>query len=165
MNTGSSKKTSRALKVCVGASSGGHMTELLGLLATVGNWPTQPSVYVTTREIWAKKLYELGPTYLVGECDRNKPLSIVATAWRALWFVLRERPDVIITTGSLPIAIVCMLAKLLTGAKFVWIDSVAQLDDLSMSGKMVMKRADLFLTQWPEVAARYPKAQYVGELQ
>ena len=141
------------------------MTELLGLLSTLNGWPVKPSVYVTTREIWAKKLYELGPTYLVGECDRNKPLKILSTLWRSFVFVMRERPDVIVTTGSLPIAIVCMLAKTLIGTKFVWVDSVAQLDDLSMSGKMVMKRADLFLTQWPEVAERYPKARYVGELQ
>ena len=155
----------KAIKLCVGASSGGHMTELLGLLSTAENWPVKPSVYVTTREIWAKKLYELGPTYLVGECDRNKPLKILATIARSFWFVIKERPDVIVTTGSLPIAIVCMLAKKLLGTKVVWIDSVAQLDDLSMSGKMLLKRADLFLTQWPEVAERYPEAKYVGELQ
>lgn len=155
----------KPIKLCVGASSGGHMTELLGLLSVSADWPVQPSVYVTTREIWAKKLRERGPTYVVGECDRKKPLQIVLTAMRSTRFLIKERPNVIITTGSLPIAIVCLLAKLMYGAKVVWIDSVAQLDDLSMSGKLLLKRADLFLTQWPEVAERYPEARYVGELQ
>ena len=153
----------RPLKVCVGASSGGHMTELLGLLSTVETWPVRPSVYVTSRQIWAKKLKELGPTYVVGDCDRNKPLQIVMTAIRSFRMVAKERPDVVITTGSLPIAIVCLLAKSF-GAKIVWIDSIAQLDDLSMSGKLVRKYADLFITQWPEVAERYENAEYVGEL-
>ncbi len=139
------------------------MTELLGLLSTVETWPTKPSVYVTSREIWAKKLEVFGPTYVVGECDRNKPLQMLRTLWLSLRLVVRERPDVVITTGSLPIAIVCLVAKAF-GAKVVWIDSIAQLDELSMSGKLMLRYADVLLTQWPEVAARHAKAEYVGEL-
>jgi len=154
----------KKLKVCVGASAGGHMTELLGLLKTSDTWPAQPSVYVTTREIWAKKLRERGPTYIVGECDRDKPLKMLQTIARGLYFILKERPDVIITTGSLPIAIVCVLSKLI-GTKVLWVDSLAQIDELSMSGKLMLKFADVLLVQWPEVAERYPKAEYVGELQ
>ncbi|MGI9317821.1 MAG: hypothetical protein ACR2QW_10840 [bacterium] len=140
------------------------MTELLGLLETVEIWPVKPTLYVTTRDIWAKKLEVLGTTYIVGECDRHKPFRILLTFARSLYFVLKERPGVVITTGSLPIAIVCLTAKLF-GSKVVWIDSVAQLEDLSLSGKLMLNRADLLLTQWPEVAARYPGAEYVGELQ
>lgn len=140
------------------------MTELLGLLTTVENWPLQPSVYVTSREIWASKLRPLGPTYVVGECDRTKPFKIAYTLWKSFWFVLKEKPDVVISTGSLPIAIVCLIAKKIRGTKIVWIDSIAQLEDLSMSGKMLLKQADVFLTQWPEVAEQYAEAEYVGEL-
>jgi UDP-N-acetylglucosamine:LPS N-acetylglucosamine transferase len=139
------------------------MTELLGLLSTVDMWPVKPSIYVTSRSIWAKELENLGPTYIVGECDRNKPLQILATAWRSFLLVLKEKPDVVITTGSLPIAIVCLFAKVF-GAKIIWIDSIAQLDDLSLSGRLVAKYADLLITQWPEVAEKHAKAVYVGEL-
>ena len=140
------------------------MTELLALLETVDIWPEKPALYVTTREIWADKLRVLGKTYIVGECDRKKPVKIFLTFLRAVRFVFKERPGVVITTGSLPLAIVCLVAKLF-GSKVVWIDSVAQIEDLSMSGKLMLNRADLLLTQWPEVAARYPGAEYVGELQ
>jgi len=151
-------------KVCVGASSGGHMTELLSLLDQTRYWPFQPNLYVTTREIWAAKLRERGPTYIVGECDRGKPFQIILTLLRSIWFVAKERPDVIITTGSLPIAIVCLVAKLIR-CKILWIDSLAQIDDLSMSGKLMLKYADVLLVQWPEVAEKYEKAEYAGELQ
>ncbi len=139
------------------------MTELLGLLTTVDSWPVQPSVYVTSRELWAKKLGELGRTYVVGECDRNKPIQIFRTLSLSFRVIARERPDVIITTGSLPLALLCLVGKLF-GSKIVWIDSVAQLDDLSMSGKLVRRFANVFLTQWPEVAQKYDNAEYVGEL-
>lgn len=157
-------KKNKPLKVCVGASAGGHMTELLGLLKTAGSWPVQPSVYVTTREIWAKKLREHGPTYIVGECDRDKPFGMLMTVFKSVYFIVKERPDVIITTGSLPIAIVCIVSKLIR-TKVLWIDSLAQIDELSMSGKLMLKFADVVLVQWPGVADKYPKAEYTGELQ
>lgn len=140
------------------------MTELLALLQHMQTWPVQPSVYVTTRQVWAAKLEKLGPTYVIGEADRNKPLQGLMVVWRALRVVVKERPDVVVTTGSLPIAMVCVWARLF-GAKSVWIDSIAQIDDLSMSGKLMRKVASLCLTQWPQVAARYPDVVYVGELQ
>jgi len=154
----------KQFKVCVGASSGGHMTELLGLLETIDIWPVKPTLYVTTREIWANKLRTRGTTYVVGECDRNKPFKILLTLIRSLYFVLKERPDVVITTGSLPLAVVCLVAKVFR-SKVIWIDSLAQLEDLSMSGKLMLKFSDLLLAQWPEVAAKYPAVEYVGELQ
>jgi UDP-N-acetylglucosamine:LPS N-acetylglucosamine transferase len=160
----SRKKVAKDIKLCVGASSGGHMTELIGLLQTQRTWPVQPSVYVTTREIWAKELRRRGKTYVVGECDRGKPLKIINTLIRSLWLVLRERPDVIITTGSLPIAIVCVVSKCF-GAKVLWVDSIAQMDELSLSGNLMLRFADVLLVQWPEVAEKYGAVEYVGELQ
>jgi len=157
-------KNNLNLKICAGASSGGHMTELFSLLSEIDAWPVKPSVYLTSRSIWASKLQEYGPTYVVGECDRTKPLQILITAWKSLSFILKERPDIIITTGSLPIAITCLIGKVF-GTKIVWIDSIAQIDELSMSGKLVLKYADVFFTQWPEVAEKhYPKAEHKGEL-
>ena len=57
----------RPLKICVGASSGGHMNELLKLLERSKCWPHQPSFYVTTLEALAGKLRQKGPVYIIGE--------------------------------------------------------------------------------------------------
>jgi len=70
---------------------------------------------------------------------------------------------VVITTGSLPLAIFCFLGKLF-GARIVWIDSIANVEKLSLSGSFVRRFADLFLTQWPEIAAKYRNVEYVGSL-
>lgn len=77
--------------------------------------------------------------------------------------VKKERPDVVITTGSMPMALLCFVSKCF-GSKVIWIDSIASIRHLSMSGRMVYLVADLILSQWPEVAARYSKVEYVGEL-
>jgi UDP-N-acetylglucosamine:LPS N-acetylglucosamine transferase len=75
--------------------------------------------------------------------------------------VLRERPDVVISTGAAVGCIVCFLGKLL-GAKVVWIDSITNVERISLSGRMVRYIADLFLVQWPELAKRYDNVEYVG---
>jgi len=156
-------KKQGALRICVGASAGGHMNQLLKLLEMSKSWPQLPSFYVTTLEALAEKLVQQGPVYVIGECNRQRPLKALRVLMRSFKVVIKERPDVVITTGSLPLAIVCLSAKLF-GAKIVWIDSIANVERLSMSGQIVRHFADLFLTQWPELARNCRDVEYVGEL-
>lgn len=151
------------LRICVGASAGGHMNELLKLLEASRSWPQPPAFYVTTLEALAEKVAQLGPVYIIGECNRQHPLKALGVLMRSLRVVLKERPDVVITTGSLPLAMVCLSAKLF-GAKIVWIDSIANIERFSLSGRMMLPFADLFLTQWPELAQRYKNVEYAGAI-
>lgn len=151
------------LKICVGASAGGHMNQLLKLLAASENWPQRPSFYITTLPQLAEKLEKFGTTYVIGECNRLHPLMTILVFLKAFKIAFTERPDVVITTGSLPLALICLSAKLF-GAKIVWIDSIANVDKFSMSGSMVRPFADLFLTQWPELAKKHKNAEYAGTL-
>ena len=57
----------------------------------------------------------------------------------------------------------CLSAKLF-GAKIVWIDSIANTKKFSVSGRLMYHVADLFLTQWADLAQKHIKAQYVGNL-
>jgi hypothetical protein len=67
------------------------------------------------------------------------------------WIVFKERPDVIISTGAAPGYIAIRLGKLF-GARSIWVDSIANVEQLSMSGALAGGRADLWLTQWPHLA-------------
>ena len=152
------------LKLVVGASAGGHANELIRLLdiAEAGLWP-EVMAYVTTLQLTAEAFAKRGKAvHLVGESDRKKPLRAVAVLFRSFALAARLRPDVVITTGSMPLAVFAICAKLF-GAKIVWIDSVAQIEDLSLSGKIMRHVADLCLAQWPEVAAKYRNVEYAGE--
>ena len=153
------------MKLVVGASAGGHANELLLLLkAAEGIWPMEPSAYVTTMAITAKGFSERGrPVYVIGESDRRKPLQAVLVVFRAMTLAFRIRPRCVVTTGSMPLAIFCLWAKLF-GSKIVWIDSVAQIDAMSMSGRVMRHFADLCLVQWPELVSGYPGVEYAGEV-
>lgn len=153
------------LKLVVGASAGGHANELALLLkAAKGNWPVEPAAYVTTLEITAQGFAVHGkPVHVIGESDRGKPLQATAVLWRAARLAWRVRPDAVVTTGSMPLAVFCIWAKLF-GAKIVWIDSIAQIEAMSMSGQLMRHVADLCLVQWPDLVARYPGVEYAGEV-
>ncbi|MCA9449678.1 MAG: UDP-N-acetylglucosamine--LPS N-acetylglucosamine transferase, partial [Candidatus Omnitrophica bacterium] len=68
-----------------------------------------------------------------------------------LRILLRVKPDVILSTGAAPGYMAIRLGRLF-GAKTIWLDSIANVEELSLSGQQVGKFTDLWLTQWPHLA-------------
>jgi UDP-N-acetylglucosamine:LPS N-acetylglucosamine transferase len=151
------------LKICAGASAGGHTNQLLRLLGYSEAWSAQPSFYITTAPELKGVFGNEERTYMLGECNRKHPFIAFAVIFRSLKILFIERPDLIITTGSMPIAIFCVISKLF-GTKVVWIDSIANTKKLSMSGYFMRFFADVFLSQWEEVSKKYKGVEYAGEL-
>jgi UDP-N-acetylglucosamine:LPS N-acetylglucosamine transferase len=89
---------------------------------------------------------------IVPDANRWAKLKLIWTALNVLWVLLRERPDVIISTGAAVGYFAIYFGKKL-GARTVWVDSMANVEALSMSGQKARPYADLWLTQWPHLAA------------
>jgi UDP-N-acetylglucosamine:LPS N-acetylglucosamine transferase len=89
--------------------------------------------------------------YTFRDVTRWDKLRWVQTISKLIWILLRERPDVVISTGALPGYFALRLAKWF-GARTIWLDSLANVEELSMSGQKIAKHADLWLTQWPHLA-------------
>jgi len=157
-------KNKGKLRICLAASAGGHITQLLKLTAS---WNGYETFCVTTTEVLRNKLSKLGEVYVVGECNRQHPVRVIKVLLRCIRIAFRERPDVVISTGAAAGCILCFLCKMY-GAKVVWIDSVTNVERISLSGRMVRHIADLFLVQWPELAgrykSRYKRVEYVGAI-
>lgn len=139
------------------------MTELASLLEFKDHWPVEPSMYVTTMDISVGAVPADTTSYIIGECDRHQPIMAVRTLVKSFFIACRERPDVVITTGSLPLAMFTLTCKMF-GAKIIWIDSIAQVNRISMSGRLVRRFSDLFFVQWPELAENRANVHYSGEL-
>lgn len=90
---------------------------------------------------------------LVPDCNRNERTKMIACATRLAAIMLVVRPQFIITTGALPGLIGCALGRLV-GARSLWIDSIANGEEMSMSGYKARSVATVCLSQWPEVAER-----------
>jgi UDP-N-acetylglucosamine:LPS N-acetylglucosamine transferase len=66
--------------------------------------------------------------------------------------VARQRPDWVVTTGAAPGYFALVAGKLL-GARTIWIDSVANVEELSLAGRKARRWATHWLTQWPQLAS------------
>ncbi|OHB73628.1 MAG: hypothetical protein A2Z25_11755 [Planctomycetes bacterium RBG_16_55_9] len=146
------------LRICLAASAGGHASQLMSLSES---WRGYDTFCVTTTEVVRNKLSEYGRVYVVGECNREHLLRVCKVLIRCTWIALKERPDVVISTGAAVGCLLCLLCKML-GAKIVWIDSITNVERMSLSGRMVRRIADLCLVQWPELAQKYKNAEFVG---
>ncbi len=142
-------------RVLAVASSGGHWVQLRRLGPA---FEGHDVAYLTTDP---GHRAEVGQArfYTVGDANRWNKLALLRSALKVLWVVLRERPRVVVSTGAAPGYLAIRFGKLL-GARTVWIDSVANVDELSLSGRMASTTADLCLTQWPHLAGE--RVQYRG---
>ena len=134
-------------RVLAVASSGGHWIQLRRLEPAFAGHDV---AYLTTN---AGHRGEVGRArfYTVADANRRSACALVRSALQILWVLARERPDVVVSTGAAPGYLAIRAARLF-GARTAWIDSVANVEELSLSGRMASTRADLCLTQWPHLA-------------
>lgn len=135
-------------KLLLGASGGGHWIELRRLEPAFQGFST---AYVSTLASYASVVKD-HRYYVVPDASRFSLWGFVGIFTRAIWILLRERPDVIVTTGSAPMLPFIVLGRLF-GAKTLWIDSVANSEHISTSGKIAKRIAHRCVPQWPDVAA------------
>ena len=102
--------------------------------------------------------------YLLPQINRRQkdfPWRFVKLLIAAGKIMLREKPDLVVTTGALVSFPFCVYGKLM-GAKVVYLETFARVNDRSLTGRLVYPIADLFLVQWESLLEFYPKAKYVG---
>jgi UDP-N-acetylglucosamine:LPS N-acetylglucosamine transferase len=92
--------------------------------------------------------------YSVPDANRRRPVALILLIVQMVWIMVRQRPDVVISTGAAPGYIGLLFGKLFR-AQTIWVDSIANVDQLSMSGRLAGKAADLWLTQWPHLATNH----------
>ena len=139
------------------ASSGGHWVQLRRLAPAFDGHAV---TYVTTHAGHRDEVGEAG-FRTVADVSRASRVALLVTALRIFWIALRVRPTVVVSTGAAP-GYLALRAGALLGARTVWIDSIANAEELSLSGRMASTRADLCLTQWPELAAG--SVRYAGSV-
>jgi UDP-N-acetylglucosamine:LPS N-acetylglucosamine transferase len=137
----------RRARVLLVASGGGHWVQLLRLRPA---FEGADVAYVCVRPAYAADVP--GCRYFtVNDATRWNKVMLAVMALRLLVVLLRVRPDVVVSTGAAPGYFALRFGKLL-GARTVWIDSIANVEKLSMTGTLVRKWADRWLTQWPHLA-------------
>lgn len=154
------KNGGSSVKVLFAASSGGHYEQLMMLKPLMQKYD---SVLVTEKTDYASGNGQM-KTYYMRQINRKELLFIpkfIANTFRALRVIIKEKPDVMITTGVLAIVPLALLMKLFR-KKLIYIESFAKITSKTLTGKMLYKRADRFYVQWEKMLELYPKAIFLG---
>lgn len=135
-------------KILAISSGGGHWVQLLRLRPAFEGCEV---VYATVSEGYRADLCEGAGFRVIPDSNRSSKIGLIHSAWSIFWLVFRLRPDVVVSTGAAPGYFGVRFGKWL-GARVVWVDSMANAEELSMSGAKAGSFVDLWLTQWPHLA-------------
>lgn len=145
-------------RVLAVASAGGHWQQLMLMRPALAGHHIR---FATTLPGLAAQ-FEAAPAHLIPDCNRNTRMAALACVWALLWLMIRHRPQVVISTGALPGVIALALGRLF-GARTIWVDSVANAEEMSASGRLARRFAQLWLSQWAAVA-QAEGAEYAGSI-
>lgn len=144
-------------KVLAVASGGGHWEQMQIIARALGGEDVQ---FITTK---GDLLVQSGVSgFVVKDCNRNNLRDTAICVWQCTKLIFSIRPKVVISTGAAP-GLICLAFGRLIGARTIWIDSFANVEKLSMSGKMAGRFVHVWLTQW-EHLAQPEGPHYAGEL-
>jgi len=149
----------KKLKIGLAASAGGHLNELLPLK---DSWAGYEHFFVSDNRVNAMELGKKEKVHFVIVPRRN-PFRLLLNVFQALKIYLKEKPQIVITTGADVAVPFCLIAKLF-GAKVVFIESFAQIYKPSLSGEIMYRFADKFYIQWEENKKFFPKGIFKGRV-
>jgi UDP-N-acetylglucosamine:LPS N-acetylglucosamine transferase len=145
------------MKVLAIASIGGHWIQLLRVTLAFKDMEV---VFVSTKESFSSTVAD-HKFYAVPDASRWDKFKLFSTFWQVFKVVRAERPAAIITTGAAP-GLMGLIAGKICRTKTIWVDSIANVDEISLSGRIALKFADKVYTQWPDLATS--KIVYAGNV-
>lgn len=145
-------------KVLAVASRGGHWIQLKRLTPVL----TEHNVVWVTTNIQNQTNKNTENTFYVRDANMTDKIGLIVLAIQVLICVIKYRPEVVITTGAAPGYFALMFGKM-SRARTIWLDSIANTEEMSLAGNKVKKWADHWLTQWPEIATT-KGPHYIGSV-
>ena len=153
-------------KVLFISSTGGHLNELMQLKPLFKKYDyhiltEKDKVTENLKEEYGEKI-----TYLPYG-TRAKIFSYIFKysflCLKSIYLYFKLKPKYIVTTGTHTVVPICYLGKLF-GSKIIFIETFANINKKTLSGKMIYPISDLFIVQWEEMLKLYPKAVLGGSI-
>jgi UDP-N-acetylglucosamine:LPS N-acetylglucosamine transferase len=95
----------------------------------------------------------------------RSPTGFIVGLIKIFMIFLKEKPDILFSTGSEIAVPPFYFGKFLFRTKLIYLECSAQVYRPSLTGRCVYPITDLFLVQWEFLLKKYgPKAKYVGGL-
>ena len=151
------KHHKRKPRICCVSSSGGHWEQLQRLQPLLEKYD---GFMVTEKTQFEAKLakYFMKQTDLK---DKLMPFKMLINGFKALIIWIKERPDFVVTTGTM-VAYPFYILSVLFRKKFIFIETFGRANMPTVAGKKMEKHSDLFIVQWETQKKHYKKAIYGG---
>lgn len=150
-------------KLCLICSAGGHLTQIQQLYELYRDYDY---FFITERTPFTSDMKSREKVYLIPLINRKHldflPKLIFNFVY-SIAILIKEKPDIVISTGALNTVPFCILAKF-SGRKLVFIESYAKVTTPTVTGKLMYKIADLFIIQWQQLSEFYPNAVIGGSI-
>lgn len=142
-----------AAPIVLAASLGGHLELLDALRPAFGD---RPRLWVTSPGSRADALRAAGETvHTLPRMDRANPSPANVVAGVRLARALR--PRLVVTSGAGVVLPFCLAARA-GGARVVFLETMARVQDGSLTGRVLARVAQRVFVQWPELSRAYPAA-------
>lgn len=153
-------------KVLFISSTGGHFNELLKLKPMFNNYDYHIITEKDKTNAYLKEEYGEKIKYLPYG-TRSKMYSYIFKYFylclKTIYYYFKLKPQYIVTTGTHTAGPMCYLGKLF-GSKIIYIETFANVNRKTATGRLIYPIADLFIVQWEEMLKLYPKAVVVNGL-
>ena len=146
------------MKILFVCSSGGHLAQLYRLRPW---WQGHQRAWVTFNDPQSRSLLT-GETVIHAHSPTTRNIPNAVRNLRLAFRVLRDqRPDVVLSDGA-GVAFPFFLAAQALGSATVYLEVYDRISRPTLTGKLCYPFTELFLLQWPEQAASYPRGRVVG---
>lgn len=153
-------------KVMFISSTGGHFNELMQLKPLFKKYDYY---IVTEKDVITegfKEEYKDRISYLLYGTRAHMLKYIFQftyNCFKTVYLYFKIRPKYIVTTGTHTAGPMCVLGKIF-GSKIIYIETFANRNTKTATGRLIYKFADLFIVQWEEMLKIYPKAKLGGSI-
>ena len=148
------------MKYCLVCSSGGHFLQLYALRNL---WEDHERFWVTFLGNDTRFFLNNEKRYWAFHPTNRNIRNLINNFSLAFNLLRKEKPDIIISTGA-GVSVPFIYVGKLLGIKTVYIESLARVKRLSLTGRLVYPFSSFLLVQWPELAEKYKKAIFKGNV-
>ncbi len=142
-------------RIALVCSPGGHLDELIHIAKSLSHHDLFFMTYRTPRTAHMKLGYLL-PNIL------QSRLAFIFSFFRILAIFVRERPEVIVSTGA-EIALPAFFIGKLLRCSLIFVESLCRVTSPSGTGRILYHISDLLIVQWPQLVRVYgERATYIG---
>lgn len=171
-------------KTMIVVGAGGHAAEMMTLLSGLSLDKYTPRIYVVAKNdvMSCKKIdnFEQNTKADVRKIMRAREvgqsyITSVFTTMKAIFnclpLMLVTRPDLLLCNGPgtcIPVCFMAYFVKFLgiKSIKIIYVESICRVDHLSLSGLLLyyLCMADHVIVQWPKLADKYKRTEYIGKI-